>query len=100
MTVHEKVKELTGTDMHVFRPPYGDYNDNLINVVKECGYNAIQWDVDVYATDGNSIFPIKPYFCKCRFPSVIPVKILLTIYTKSICQSSPGILFYKNTHHI
>jgi len=48
--------------MHVFRPPYGDYNDNLINVVKECGYNAIQWDVDVYATDGNSTFPIKPYF--------------------------------------
>lgn len=46
MKVHEKVKALTGTDMQVFRPPYGDYNDNLINVVKECGYNAIQWDVD------------------------------------------------------
>ena len=46
MKVHNKVKELTGTDMRVFRPPYGDYNDNLINVVKECGYNAIQWDVD------------------------------------------------------
>lgn len=52
MKVHEKVKELTGKDMCVFRPPYGDYNDNLINVVKECGYNAIQWDVDIYATDG------------------------------------------------
>ena len=45
MKVHDKVKELTGIDMHVFRPPYGDYNDNLINVVKECGYNAIQWNV-------------------------------------------------------
>lgn len=46
MKVHEKVKELTGTDMHVFRPPYGDYNDNLIKVTRECNYNAIQWDVD------------------------------------------------------
>jgi len=46
MKVHEKVKELTGKDMHVFRPPYGDYNDTLINVARECGYNAIQWDVD------------------------------------------------------
>lgn len=62
MKVHEKVKELTGTDMHVFRPPYGDYNDNLIKVTRECNYNAIQWDVDVYATDGNNIFPIKPCF--------------------------------------
>lgn len=46
MLVHDKVKKLTGADMRVFRPPYGDYNDNLINVVKDCDYNAIQWDVD------------------------------------------------------
>ena len=55
MKVHEKVKELTGKDMCVFRPPYGDYNDNLINVVKECGYNAIQWDVDIHETGGINI---------------------------------------------
>ncbi len=64
MKVHEKVKELTGKDMCVFRPPYGDYNDNLINVVKECGYNAIQWDVDTYATDGKRGIPAS----HCFFP--------------------------------
>lgn len=46
MKPHEKVKALTGTDMKVFRPPYGDYNDTLIEVAGECGYYPIQWDVD------------------------------------------------------
>lgn len=46
MKPHEKVKELTGVEMRVFRPPYGDYNDTLIDAVTECGYHAIQWDVD------------------------------------------------------
>lgn len=46
MKPHEKVKELTGVDMKVFRPPYGDYNDTLIDAVNACGYHAIQWDVD------------------------------------------------------
>lgn len=46
MAPHEKVKELTGVEMKVFRPPYGDYNDTLINTLKECGYYGIQWDVD------------------------------------------------------
>ncbi|MDD7403379.1 MAG: polysaccharide deacetylase family protein [Butyribacter sp.] len=46
MKPHQKVKELTGTNMTVFRPPYGDYNDTLIDAAKECNYSAIQWDVD------------------------------------------------------
>lgn len=46
MKPHEKVKELTGKDMILFRPPYGDYNDTLIKVCRETGYYPIQWDVD------------------------------------------------------
>lgn len=46
MAPHEKVKELTGVDMQVFRPPYGDYNDALIESANACGYYPIQWDVD------------------------------------------------------
>lgn len=46
MIPHEKVKKLTGVDMKVFRPPYGDYNDTLITTAKECGYMPVQWDVD------------------------------------------------------
>lgn len=46
MDVHEKVKKLTGVSMTLFRPPFGDYNDNLIKIANECGYHVIQWDVD------------------------------------------------------
>ncbi len=44
--VHNKVKELTGLDMTVFRPPFGDYNDTVIQAANELGYHVIQWDVD------------------------------------------------------
>ena len=46
MKVHERVKTLTGIDMNLFRPPYGDYNDTLISTARDCGYLPIQWDVD------------------------------------------------------
>jgi peptidoglycan/xylan/chitin deacetylase (PgdA/CDA1 family) len=50
MKAHKRVKELTGIDMNLFRPPYGDYNNTVLGAAKECGYFTIQWDVDVYAT--------------------------------------------------
>ena len=44
--VHDRVKELTGQEMMLFRPPYGDYNDTLITAAGELNYHVIQWDVD------------------------------------------------------
>ncbi|WP_313128467.1 polysaccharide deacetylase family protein [Anaerocolumna sp.] len=46
MKPHNKVKQLTGIDMNLFRPPYGDYNNTLIQATREAGYHCIQWDVD------------------------------------------------------
>lgn len=46
MKVHQKVQELTGYEMFLFRPPYGDYDNAVVNVAKDCGYFTIQWDVD------------------------------------------------------
>lgn len=46
MTVHNKVKELTGYEMFLFRPPYGDYDNAVILNAKNNGYYTIQWDVD------------------------------------------------------
>ena len=51
MKVHEKVKELTGYEMQLFRPPYGDYNNQVINVTYACGYYPIQWNVDTLDTE-------------------------------------------------
>lgn len=46
MSVHEKVKALTGYDMFLFRPPYGDYDNSVVLTARRCGYYPIQWDVD------------------------------------------------------
>ena len=46
LKVHNKVKELTGVEMCLFRPPYGDYDDHVITNAKNCGYHTIQWSVD------------------------------------------------------
>lgn len=42
----DKVKSLTGLSMNLFRAPYGDYNEALIQTAKEQGYYTIQWNVD------------------------------------------------------
>lgn len=46
MEVHDKVKALTGYEMCLFRPPYGDYNDAVVKVADSLGYYTIQWSVD------------------------------------------------------
>lgn len=46
MQVHNAVKELTGYEMELFRPPYGAYSNDVIRSCYEVGYFPIQWDVD------------------------------------------------------
>jgi len=36
--------------MNLFRPPYGDYNNNLVGAARDCKYYTIQLEVDVYTT--------------------------------------------------
>ena len=46
LKVHNAVKELTGYEMELFRPPYGAYNNEVIRTCYEVGYYPIQWNVD------------------------------------------------------
>lgn len=43
---NDKIENITGVRPVLFRPPYGDYNDNVISTVKGMGMYSIQWDVD------------------------------------------------------
>ena len=43
---HNTIKELTGQDANLYRAPYGEYNDAVVEAAAECGYYIIQWDVD------------------------------------------------------
>lgn len=42
----EKVFSLTGYEMDLFRPPFGEYDNKVIEAAQETGYYTIQWDVD------------------------------------------------------
>lgn len=44
--VHDKVRNLLGIEMNLFRPPYGEYNNTVISAADALGYFTIQWDVD------------------------------------------------------
>lgn len=45
-TSSEAIKSVTGKDVNLFRPPYGDYDDELIKTASQLGYYTIQWDTD------------------------------------------------------
>ena len=45
-TSSQAIEKLTGKKVTLFRPPYGDYNNVLIDTCKEMGLYPIQWDVD------------------------------------------------------
>ena len=40
------IESVTGKTVELFRPPYGDYDNLLIDTVNAMGYYPIQWDVD------------------------------------------------------
>lgn len=43
---NKKIESVTGKSPVLFRPPYGDYNNALMETVKAANMYAIQWDVD------------------------------------------------------
>ena len=43
---HQNVKGLTGIEMDLFRPPFGEYDNEVIETATENGYYTIQWDID------------------------------------------------------
>lgn len=47
---HQNVKDLTGMEMDLFRPPFGEYDNHVIETAEANGYYTIQWDVDTPET--------------------------------------------------
>ncbi|MCR3922023.1 MAG: polysaccharide deacetylase family protein [Firmicutes bacterium] len=45
-SVHESLKELSAQNPILFRPPFGEYSDKVIEACTEAGYITIQWSVD------------------------------------------------------
>ena len=45
-TCNDKIEAITGVRPTLFRCPYGEYDDHVINAVKSVNMTAVQWDVD------------------------------------------------------
>ena len=45
-TMADNAQALTGVRPTLFRPPYGDYNNDVVVTAREDGYEVIQWSVD------------------------------------------------------
>ena len=43
---NDKIEAITGVRPTLIRPPYGDYNDTVVNTIRSMGMEPIQWDVD------------------------------------------------------
>lgn len=41
-----KIEEITGKHPTLLRPPYGDYNNAVIEAAEQCSMHTIQWSVD------------------------------------------------------
>ncbi|HHT50468.1 MAG TPA: polysaccharide deacetylase family sporulation protein PdaB [Eubacteriaceae bacterium] len=54
----EKIEKIIGEKPILFRPPFGSYNDTLINTAEELGYYTIQWDVDSLDWKEEGVEPI------------------------------------------
>jgi polysaccharide deacetylase family sporulation protein PdaB len=44
--VHEQIRVATGQTAILFRPPYGEYSNKVVEAAQELGYYTIQWSVD------------------------------------------------------
>ena len=75
------ISNVTGKPVKFFRPPYGDYNDNVLNEAEKLGLKTIQWDVDTLDWKGLSAN-----------------EILLRV--KNSVKNGSIILFHNNSDHI
>ena len=69
-SVNDSVKKITGKTPILFRPPYGDYNNTLVESVKECNCYCIQWDVDTLDIDCIKILQKVFYYYRIRRCSI------------------------------
>ena len=47
----DKAKSVLNMSIDLFRPPYGDYNEEVIKTAEEMGYYSVQWSIEAYHTN-------------------------------------------------
>jgi len=55
---NDKIEQVTGARPTLFRCPYGEYNDTVVQTLKDMGMYTIQWDVDSSLQNGINANPL------------------------------------------
>ena len=66
-----KLVDITGKPVTVFRPPFGDYNNQLLNIATDLGLYTIQWSVDSLDWKGLSAVQIAERVQKAKSGDII-----------------------------
>lgn len=87
----DKVEAITGTRPTLFRPPYGDYDDQVVLQARKDGYEVIQWNVDSLDWKNLGVDPMIKQVTREINPGDI---ILFHNNSQYITQALPTILDY------
>ena len=85
------VESITGKPTTLFRPPYGEYNNDVVRVSREEGYECIQWNVDSIDWKNLGADDIVRQCTKSVHPGDI---VLFHNDSKYILQALPRVLEY------
>lgn len=86
---NDKIAALTGVTPTLFRCPYGEYDDHVIQAVGSLGMTAVQWDVDSLDWKGISAAEIQKRVLKNVRPGSI---VLFHNAAENTPEALPGIL--------
>lgn len=86
---NEKIAAVTGKTPTLFRCPYGEYDDHVIQAVSGMGMTAVQWDVDSLDWKGISAAEIQKRVLKNVKPGSI---VLFHNAAEHTPEALPGIL--------
>ena len=86
---NDKVESVTGVRPTLFRCPYGEYDDHVINAVNSMGMTAVQWDVDSLDWKGLSAQEIEKRVLERVQPGSI---VLFHNAAENTPQALPGII--------
>ena len=85
------MEAITGTRPTLFRPPYGDYDDQVVLQARKDGYEVIQWNVDSLDWKNLGVDPMIKQVTREINPGDI---ILFHNNSQYITQALPAILDY------
>lgn len=57
-TMSANAEKITGARPTLFRPPYGDYNNDVVVTARQNGYEVIQWSVDSLDWKNKGVQPL------------------------------------------